>query len=435
MTESQDTITGAEKYLYPTLDLLRETESDERSVVDTAKLLESKNRVVDTLRNLGVDISSIAVTVGPRITLYEITLAPWVSLSMLRGLEEELALSLHSCNVRFVIPKSQKGTIGIEVPNVNESPIIPSLGNIFKTTKFQETEMELPCAIGRTMTNEVFMFDLTKARNVLIAGSTGQGKSTAVNAMIMSLLFKKHPVELKFVLMDSYEVEFGMYAQIANHFLASIPNGQIVITKSDQCVRTLESLCMEMDARYFLLKKAYVRNVNEYNKEYMEGLLNPVDGHIYLPYIVVVIDEYGDFIEEKGRYFETPLIRLAQRSSIVGIHLIISTRRPLNNIVTEAIKTNFPTRIAFRMPERIFSQVILDSDGAEVLLGNGDMLFRAGNSMNCIRIQGAFVDTCEIKQINQFISQQHSWRCSYPYTLPEPDYDDNVNFDLHTVDI
>ena len=410
-----------ENYHYPTIDLLKKYDYDGTSYVDMEERNANKNRIVDTLRNFGIEISSIKATVGARITLYEISLAPEVNASKLRGLEDDIALALSSHNVQILIPIPGKGTIGIEVPNIR--PSIVSLESILNTKQFQETTMELPCAIGKNITNEVFMFDLTKAPHILIAGSTGQGKSVALNTMILSLLYKKHPAELKLVLMDPYGVEFGMYAQIANHFLASLPDEPVVVSNSSQAVSTLNSLCKEMEARYDLLKMACVRNVQEYNNKFVNRQLNPEIGHRFIPYIVVAIDEYGDFIEERGQDFESPIVQLAQYARAVGIHMIISTKRPTNDIITGAIKANFPTRIAFRLPERIDSQVILDCDGAEELLGNGDMLFRAGKSIDCIRVQSAFVDTTEVERINEYISSQECY--TSPYELPDPYYDED----------
>ena len=409
-----------ENYRYPTIDLLKKYDYDDAPYVDMEEQTANKYRIVDTLRSFGIEISSIKATVGPRITLYEITLAPGVNASKLRGLEDDIALALSSHNVQILIPIPGKGTIGIEVPNIR--PYTVSLESILNTKQFQETQMELPCAIGKTITNEVFMFDLTKAPHILIAGSTGQGKSIALNTMIMSLLYKKHPAELKFVLMDPYGVEFGMYAQIAKQFLASLPDEPVIVSNSGQAISTLNSLCKEMEARYDLLKMAYVRNVQEYNNKFVNRQLNPAVGHRFMSYIVVVIDEYGDFIDEKGQDFETPIVQLAQYARAVGIHMIISTKRPTNDIITGAIKANFPTRIAFRLPERIDSQVILDCDGAEELLGNGDMLFRAGKSIDCIRVQCAFVDTPEVERINEFISCQEGYTSSFE--LPDPYYDE-----------
>ena len=414
-----------EDYHYPTIDLLKQYDYDGKSYIDMEEQQANKNRVVETLRNFGIEISSIKVTVGARITLYEITLAPGINASKLRGLEEDIALALSSYNVQILIPIPGKGTIGIEVPNIR--PSIVSMESIINTKHFQETTMELPCALGKTITNEVFMFDLTKAPHVLIAGSTGQGKSIALNAMIMSLLYKKHPAELKLVLMDPYGVEFGMYAQIAKQFLASLPDESVIVSNSGQAVSTLNSLCKEMEARYELLKIAYVRNIQDYNRKFVNRQLNPASGHRFMPYIVVVIDEYGDFIEDKGQDFETPIVQLAQYARAVGIHMIISTKRPTNDIVTGAIKANFPTRIAFRLPERIDSQVILDCDGAEELLGNGDMLYRAGKSIDCIRIQGTFVETPEIERVNQFISNQEGYTTFFE--LPDPYFDEEDYYD------
>ena len=419
-----------EYYRYPTFDLLKKYDFDGTTYIDMEEQQANKNKIVDVLWNFGVVVSTIKATVGPRVTLYEITLAPGVNASKLRGLEDDIALALSSHSVQILIPIPGKGTIGIEVPNIR--PTIVSLESILNTKQFQDTTMELPCAIGKTITNEIFMFDLTKAPHILLAGSTGQGKSIALNAMIMSLFYKKHPAELKLVLMDPYGVEFGMYAQIAKQFLASLPNEPVIVSNSGQAIGTLNSLCKEMETRYDLLKMANVRNVQEYNNKFVNRQLNPAVGHRFMPYIVVVIDEYGDFIEEKGQDFEVPIVQLAQYARAIGIHMIISTKRPTNDIITGAIKANFPTRIAFRLPERIDSQVILDCDGAEELLGNGDMLFRAGKSIGCIRVQCAFVDTPEVELINEFISSQEGYASSYE--LPNP-YLDEEDYYVNDVDM
>ena len=419
-----------ENYHYPTIDLLKKCDCDSTPYVNMEEQHANKNRIVETLRSFGIEISFIKATIGPRVTLYEIMLAPGVNASKLKGLEDDIALALSSHSVQILIPIPGKGTIGIEVPNIR--PTIVSLESILNTKQFQDTTMELPCAIGKTITNEIFMFDLTKAPHILIAGSTGQGKSIALNAMIISLLYKKHPAELKFVLMDPYGVEFGMYAQIAKQFLASLPNEPVIASNSGQAISTLNSLCKEMESRYNLLKMAYVRNVQEYNNKFVNRQLNPAVGHRFMPYIVVVIDEYGDFIEEKGQDFEAPIVQLAQYARAIGIHMIISTKRPTNDIITGAIKANFPTRIAFRLPERIDSQVILDCDGAEELLGNGDMLFRAGKSIDCIRVQCSFVDTPEVERINEFISCQEGYAISYE--LPNP-YLDEEDYYVNDVDM
>ena len=383
-----------ENYHYPTFDLLKKY--DNTSHIDIEEQQANKNRIVDVLWNFGVVVSTLS-----------------------------------SHNVQILIPIPGKGTIGIEVPNIRPS-VVP-MESILNTKQFQETTMELPCAIGKTITNEVFMFDLTKAPHILIAGSTGQGKSIALNTMIMSLLYKKHPAELKLVLMDPYGVEFGVYAQIAKQFLASLPNEPVIVSDSGQAISTLNSLCKEMETRYDLLKMANVRNAQEYNNKFVNRQLNPAVGHRFMPYIVVVIDEYGDFIEEKGQDFEAPIVQLAQYARAIGIHMIISTKRPTNDIITGAIKANFPTRIAFRLPERIDSQVILDCDGAEELLGNGDMLFRAGKSIDCIRVQCALVDTPEVERICQFVSQQQGYIS--PFELPDPYFDDTEYGESHDVDM
>ena len=419
-----------ENYRYPTIDLLKKYDMDDAPYADMEELQTNKTRIVDVLWEFGVVISTIKATVGPRITLYEITLAPGVNASKLRGLEDDIALALNSHDVHFLIPIPDKGTIGIEVPNVR--PFIVSMAGILNTKQFQGTTMELPCAIGKTITDEIFMFDLTKAPHILIAGSTGQGKSIALNAIIMSLLYKKHPAEMKLVLMDPYGVEFGMYSQIAKQFLASLPDRQAIVSNSGQAVSTLNSLCKEMEVRYYLLKMAYARNIQEYNNKFVNRQLNPEIGHRFMPYIVVVIDEYGDFIDEKGQDFETPIVQLAQYARAVGIHIIISTKRPTNDIITGAIKANFPTRIAFRLPERIDSQIILDCDGAEELFGDGDMLIRASKSIDCIRVQCALVDTSEIKRINEFISCQQGYTSSFE--LPDPYYNEE-EYDMDDVDM
>ena len=409
-------------YHYPTLDLLKKYE---HPYIDMQEQTANKNHIVDVLRNFGIEISSIKATVGPRISLYEITLAPGINVSRLRGLEDDIALALCSHNVK-IVPIPSRGTIGITVPNAR--PIIVSMESIINTRKFQESTMELPCAIGKTITNEVFMFDLAKAPHLLVAGSTGQGKSVLLNAIIISLLYKKHPAELKLVLMDSYGLEFSPYISIANHFLASIPNEPIIVSNSDQAVNMLNSLCEEMSCRYDLLKKAQVNNALEYNHKIINRHLNPAVGHKYMPYIVVIIDEYGSFVEDRGRDIETPITQLAQSARIVGIHLIISTKRPTNDIITQKIKTNIPTRISFRVPERIDSQTILDCNGAEELLGDGDMLYRAGKTIDCIRVQGVFVDIQEIGNITHYILHQQSYLS--PYELPDPNYEETIKNDV-----
>lgn len=416
--ESYDPKLDLENYKYPIVDLLYHYD-DTLNAIDMEEQRNNKERIKTVLRNFRVEIMpNMKTTIGPTITLYEFTLAPGINVSKLRGLEDDIAMALCAPHVRIIAPIPGKGTIGIEVPNAK--PYIVSMESILNSRKFKESDYELPMALGKTIANEVFMFDLAKAPNVLISGSTGQGKSVTLNAIITSLLYKKHPAELKLVLMDSYGIEFGVYSQIANHFLATLQDEPPIVSNSTQAVRMLNSLCKEMDARYYLLRMAQVRTVKDYNLKFRDRQLNPANGHRFMPYIVVVIDEYGDFITGKGQEFEMPMVRLAQYARAVGIHLIISTKRPTNDIITGSIKTNFPTRISFRVPERIDSQVILDCNGAEELLGNGDMLFRAGKSIDCIRIQGAIVETPETQDIVGFISRQQSY--SSPYLLPDPYY-------------
>lgn len=417
--EPYDPKRDLENYHYPTLDLLMKYENDGLPYINMEEQTANKNRIVDTLRSFGVEISSLKATVGPRFTLYEITPVPGVSIYKIRGLEDDIALQLGTQSVRVIAPIPGKGTVGIEVPNMKVS--IASIESILNSKKFQESTMELPCALGKTITNEVFMFDLTRAPHVLIAGSTGQGKSVAINALITSLLYKKHPAELKFVLMDPCVIELGVYEMIERHFLAALCNEQPVVINSRQAVETLNSLCREMDVRYDLLKMAFARNIKEYNRKFIDRQLNPEIGHKFMPYIVVIIDEYANFISETGKEFELPLARLAQLARAVGIHMIISTKRPTNDIITGTIKSNFSTRISFRVPESVDSRVILDREGAERLLGNGDMLYVNGGEP--VRVQCAYIDTLETERICQFISQQQGYIS--PFELPDPFFDEN----------
>ena len=418
-----------ENYLYPTIDLLMKHENSNRQNIDIEIIKKNNQRMIEVLMSLGIFIHEIKTTVGPRITLYEIALAPGFSMSRLKGLEDDIALALCSHDVK-IMALPDKGTIGIEVPNAKLKVV--SVEKVFGSRYFQESFMALPCAIGKTMANDLFMFDLTKAPHVLIGGSTGQGKSVTINAIITSLLYKKHPAELKLVLMDSSGLELSPYSKIANHFLASASDDLQIVTNSSQAVTTLKSLCEEMHARYELLRDATARDIKEYNEKFVNRHLNPANGHKYMPYIVVVIDEYGNFIEERGAEIEQSITRLAQDARAVGIHLIISTNRPTNNVITGAIKANFPTRISFRVPERIDSQVILDCNGAENLLGNGDMLYRAGKGIDCIRIQGAYVDTLEVDRIVNFISDQQGYR--YQFELPNSYYN-NKQLNSQDIDI
>ena len=420
-----------ENYKYPTLDLLQQYESDGKPFIDMNEQNTNKNRIVDVLRNFGVEISSIKATVGPTITLYEITPAPGVRISRIRNLEDDIALSLSALGIRIIAPMPGKGTIGIEVPNAK--PATVSMRSILDSKKFQESTMELPCAVGKTITNEVFMFDLAKAPHLLVAGATGQGKSVGLNAIITSLLYKKHPAELKIVLVDPKKVEFSVYANIENHFLAKIPDDEAdpIITDVTKVVRTLNSLCKEMDTRYDLLKMAQARNIKEYNKKFIDRQLNPDHGHRFMPYIVVVIDEFGDLIMTAGKEVELPIARIAQLARAVGIHMIIATQRPTTNIITGTIKANFPSRIAFRVGAMIDSRTILDRPGAQQLVGRGDMLYLNGGEP--VRVQCAFVDTPEVEKINQFISNQQGYLSAFE--LPEPDSDDGDDGESREVDM
>ena len=378
-----------------------------------------------------VEISSIKATVGPTITLYEITPAQGVRIAKIRNLEDDIALSLSALGIRIIAPIPGKGTIGIEVPNAK--PNIVSMESILNSKKFQESQMELPCAVGKTITNEVFMFDLAKIPHLLVAGATGQGKSVGLNAIITSLLYKKHPAELKIVLIDPQKVEFSIYGPISNHFLAKVPydDAEPIITDVTKVVRTLNSLCKEMDTRYDLLKLAGARNVKEYNKKFISRQLNPENGHRFMPYIVVVIDEFGDLIMTAGKEIELPIARIAQLARAVGIHMIIATQRPTTTIITGNIKANFPGRIAFKVSAMIDSKTILDRPGANQLIGRGDMLFLNGNEP--VRVQCAFVDTPEVERINQFIAQQQGYVT--PFELPEPDLGDGEIGSSNDVDM
>lgn len=408
-----------ENYHYPTLDLLKKYDNDGKPYIDMEEQNANKNRIVEVLRNFGVEISSIKATVGPTITLYEITPAQGVRISKIRNLEDDIALSLSALGIRIIAPIPGKGTIGIEVPNAK--PNIVSMESILNSRKFQETTMELPIALGKTITNEVFMVDLAKIPHLLVAGATGQGKSVGLNAIITSLLYKKHPAELKLVLVDPKKVEFSIYAPIVNHFLAQVPDEdeEPIITDVKKVVRTLKSLCTEMDSRYDLLKKARARNIKEYNLKFKNRELNPENGHRFMPYIVVIIDEFGDLIMTAGKEVELPIARIAQLARAVGIHMVIATQRPTTTIITGNIKANFPGRMAFKVSAMIDSRTILDRPGANQLIGRGDMLFLNGNEP--VRVQCAFVDTPEVERINHFIAIQQGYLT--PYELPEPAMD------------
>ena len=420
-----------ENYRYPTLDLLQKYETDGKPYIDMEEQTRNKNRIVEVLRSFGVEISSIKATVGPTITLYEITPASGVRISKIKNLEDDIALSLAALGIRIIAPIPGKGTVGIEVPNAK--PATVSMESILNSKKFQESTMELPCAVGKTITNEVFMFDLAKAPHLLVAGATGQGKSVGLNAIITSLLYKKHPAEMKIVLVDPKKVEFSVYSSIENHFLAKIPDddAEPIITDVTKVIHTLNSLCKEMDTRYDLLKMAQARNIKEYNKKFIDRQLNPQNGHKYMPYIVVVIDEFGDLIMTAGKEVELPIARIAQLARAVGIHMIIATQRPTTNIITGTIKANFPSRIAFRVGAMIDSRTILDRPGAQQLIGRGDMLYLNGGEP--VRVQCAFVDTPEVERINQFIADQQGYLSAFE--LPMPDLGEDEGGESRDVDM
>ena len=417
-----------ENYHFPTIDLMKHYDNAE-PVVDMDEQNANKDKIVTTLRSFGIEIVNIKATVGPTVTLYEITQAPGVRISKIRGLEDDIAQSLSALGIRIIAPIPGKGTIGIEVPNAN--PRIVSGQSIIGSRKFQECTYELPIALGKTITNDVFMVDLAKMPHILVAGATGQGKSVGLNAIITSLLYKKHPAELKFVLVDPKKVEFSIYSVIEHHYLAKLPNEtEPIITDVTKVVQTLNSICVEMDTRYDLLKAAHVRNIKEYNEKFINRQLNPEKGHKYMPYIVVVIDEFGDLIMTAGKEVELPIARIAQLARAVGIHMIIATQRPTTNIITGTIKANFPARIAFRVSQRIDSSTILDRPGANQLIGRGDMLFLQGNDP--IRVQCAFIDTPEVAEITKFIARQPGYPTAF--FLPECETEDG-GADMNDVDL
>jgi len=417
-------------YKPPTLDLLKIYGTDNDTQIDMAEQNANKDRIIKTLLNYGIEIDSIKATVGPTITLYEIVPKAGVRISKIRNLEYDIMLSLAATGIRIIAPIPGKGTIGIEVPN--SDPQVVSMHSIIASKKFQDSKFELPVAFGRTITNDIFMVDLAKMPHLLVAGATGQGKSVGLNAIITSLLYKKHPSELKLVLVDPKKVEFNIYGDIEKHFLAKLPDGDdAIITDTSKVVETLNSLCKEMDDRYDLLKKAHVRNVKEYNEKFTVRHLNPEKGHRFLPYIVVIVDEFGDLIMTAGKEVEMPIARIAQLARAVGIHMIIATQRPSVNIITGVIKANFPARVAFRVSSMIDSRTILDSPGANQLVGRGDMLFSQGNDL--IRVQCAFVDTPEVENIVHHISQQQAYPTAFylpEFIRPEGDGIDSSSVDM-----
>ena len=415
-----------ENYKYPVLELLNKYEETGASI-DMEEQNKNKDQIIEVLQNFGVGISSIKATVGPTITLYEITPAKGVRISKIKNLEDDIALSLSALGIRIIAPIPGKGTIGIEVPNAR--PQMVSMESILNSKKFQEADMELPIALGKTITNEVFM------PHLLVAGATGQGKSVGLNAIITSLLYKKHPAELKFVMVDPKKVEFSIYSPIENHFLAKVADepGEAIITDVNKVVQTLKSLCVEMDSRYDLLKKARARNLKEYNTKFKNRQLNPENGHRFMPYIVVVIDEFGDLIMTAGKEIELPIARIAQLARAVGIHMIIATQRPTTNIITGTIKANFPARMAFKVSSMIDSRTILDRPGANQLIGRGDMLFLSGSEP--VRVQCAFVDTPEVEHIANYIARQQSY--AGPFELPRVEVEgeeNGANVDMTNLD-
>jgi S-DNA-T family DNA segregation ATPase FtsK/SpoIIIE len=401
-------------FKFPTLELLKDYTAGQGITINQEELEENKNRIVDTLNNYKIGISNIKATVGPTVTLYEIVPEAGVRISKIKNLEDDIALSLSALGIRIIAPIPGRGTIGIEVPNKN--PKIVSMRSVIASPKFQNAEMELPIAFGKTISNETFVVDLAKMPHLLMAGATGQGKSVGLNAILTSLLYKKHPAEVKFVLVDPKKVELTLFNKIERHYLAKLPDTEeAIITDTNKVINTLNSLCAEMDARYDLLKDAMVRNIKEYNVKFKNRKLNPNDGHRFLPYIVLVIDEFADLIMTAGKEVETPIARLAQLARAIGIHLIVATQRPSVNVITGIIKANFPARIAFRVTSKIDSRTILDNSGADQLIGRGDMLYTQGNDLT--RLQCAFVDTPEVADITDYIGSQKA----YPnaYLLPE----------------
>ncbi|MDB9755686.1 DNA translocase FtsK [Winogradskyella sp.] len=417
------------KFQFPTLDLLKKYDNEGISI-DQEELEENKNRIVETLNNYKIGISSIKATIGPTVTLYEIVPEAGIRISKIKNLEDDIALSLSALGIRIIAPIPGKGTIGIEVPNKNST--IVSMRSVIASQKFQQSKMELPIALGKTISNETLVVDLAKMPHLLMAGATGQGKSVGLNAVLTSLLYKKHPAEVKFVLVDPKKVELTLFNKIERHYLAKLPDSEdAIITDNTKVINTLNSLCIEMDNRYEMLKNAFCRNIAEYNTKFRARKLNPNDGHTFLPYIVLVVDEFADLIMTAGKEVETPIARLAQLARAIGIHLIIATQRPSVNVITGIIKANFPARIAFRVTSKIDSRTILDGSGADQLIGRGDMLYTQGNDL--IRIQCAFVDTPEVEKITEFIGSQKA----YPDAHLLPEYvgeEGGTNVDIDIAD-
>lgn len=415
------------RYKFPPIELLEERSSGNPQVSDE-ELIANKNKILQTLKNYNIDIVKIKATTGPTITLYEIVPAPGVRISKIKNLEDDIALSLAALGIRIIAPIPGKGTVGIEVPN--NKPEIVSMRSLIASKVFQETDYELPLALGKTISNETFVVDLTKMPHILVAGATGQGKSVGLNAIISSLIYKKHPAQLKFVFIDPKKVELNLYSVIEKHFLAKMPDeNDPIITDVQKVKNTLNSLNIEMDMRYDLLKKAHVRNIKEYNEKFIARRLNPEKGHRYQPYIVVVIDEFADLIMTAGKEIELPIARIAQLARAVGIHMVIATQRPSINIITGVIKANFPARIAFRVASMVDSRTILDTPGANQLIGKGDMLVSTGN--NLVRVQCAFVDTPEVEAIVKYVSKQPG----FPTAFLLPEYMDEGSGESETIDL
>lgn len=416
-------------YQFPTIELLKDYNKGRGITIDQTELEENKNKIVETLKNYKIGIAEIKATIGPTVTLYEIIPDAGIRISKIKNLEDDIALSLSALGIRIIAPIPGRGTIGIEVPN--QKPTMVPMRTVVASSKFQQAEMALPIALGKTISNETFVVDLAKMPHLLMAGATGQGKSVGLNVILTSLLYQKHPAEVKFVLVDPKKVELTLFNKIERHYLAKMPDvEEAIITDNSKVINTLNSLCIEMDARYDLLKDAMVRNIKEYNEKFKARKLNPENGHKFLPYIVLVVDEFADLIMTAGKEVETPIARLAQLARAIGIHLIIATQRPSVNVITGMIKANFPARIAFRVTSKIDSRTILDAGGADQLIGKGDMLFTQGNEL--IRLQCAFVDTPEVEKITEYIGSQKA----YPDAHMLPEYvgedggstlDDNID--------
>ena len=416
-------------YTQPELKLLNEHDKDGAITINQEELEENKAKIIDTLRNYKIGIEKIKATIGPTVTLYEIVPEAGIRISKIKSLEDDIALSLSALGIRIIAPIPGKGTIGIEVPNKNRK--IVSMKSLISSKKYQDAEMELPLSLGKTISNETLVVDLTKMPHLLVAGATGQGKSVGINAIITSILYKKHPAEVKFILVDPKKVELTLFNKIERHFLAKLPGSdESIITDTKKVVKTLKSLCIEMENRYELLKDGMCRNIKEYNQKFKKRKLNPNDGHKFLPYLVLVVDEFADIIMTAGKEVETPIGRLAQLARAVGIHLIIATQRPSVNVITGLIKANFPARIAFKVTAKVDSRTILDSGGADQLIGNGDMLFTQGNDL--IRLQCGFIDTEEIEKITDIIGSQRGY--SEAYILPECEEDSISSIDDNVED-